>query len=629
MSQKVTLPDALDAMERNIRVFLDLAGKKPGKVQAQINTTSGTASIHHYTNHDGTIDCIVNFPAMDNQTVFTLREMDKWSGYFIHELSHAFYTNEHAWKQAVRENIHRLVNGMEDVRIERKLNAAGIIGNSRAQLNELLEWVVGQLPANYDPNSLKGLPWLFAMVGRVKVCGYSLPEAEKQIAKLTPEMRVFVDKVMGEIANAETTDDILVIARWIVANFKSQTQSKSNQPQPQPTQDSKPEPVEPDGQSGTSEGQDSQDSDNASQEGQEGEGDGNSQEGEGQAFDAASDKQDDSQDGKAGDGAGQSGGETQEDDKLSDSDLNAMDEVNLAPQTDKQRQDSQTRVNNGQAWNDRVITETIRRAQAKSGSMPSRTKPIAVGVSQHLDVLNKQANCCATLRTQVARVLKSEETENYERSRSSGKIDRFALTRIMAGNTSTVYAKRSISGGYETQIAVLVDGSSSMSYGAVYGAYNSAAWAASVLAYAVCQAANQVGVSSEVFQFGNYYNCTKAVNERTTDKETQKRFARIGLSAVGCTPLAESIIKASARLAAQAPYKRRMLFVMTDGQDDNGPDAVKAAVAYAERLGVEVVGLFIDTPKHNGFRHAAECKSADLAKAGLGKLVQVLSREIA
>src|SRR5262245_55120862 len=150
--QKVAFPDALDAMERNIKVFMGMAGLKRGYVRARIDVHSGTAGIRHIGDSYGARNVDGLFPALIGQTMLTTAELDWWTGYFLPERCHALYTSEIAWAQAVSERLHKLVNALEDIRIETKLNAAGIVGNSRHQLNALLDWVVNELPANYDPN---------------------------------------------------------------------------------------------------------------------------------------------------------------------------------------------------------------------------------------------------------------------------------------------------------------------------------------------------------------------------------------------------------------------------------------------------------------------------------------------
>ena len=70
-----------------------------------------------------------------------------------------------------------------------------------------------------------------------------------------------------------------------------------------------------------------------------------------------------------------------------------------------------------------------------------------------------------------------------------------------------------------------------------------------------------------------------------------------------------------------------MVFVVSDGDCDNGPKAIRKACEYAQRLDVETVALCIDVDPHDGFMLATRCNSNDIANAGLGVLVKALVRE--
>ena len=145
--------------------------------------------------------------------------MDRWTGYFIHEICHPIYTDDKVWAQACREALGALVNGMEDVRIERELIRSMRVENAQARLSELLEWVANREPPKgaepYDPNDMKRLPWTLALIGRVKLNGYSIAEGERAYRALTPLMRKFVDVVLAKLGKAKDTNDVLILAQWI------------------------------------------------------------------------------------------------------------------------------------------------------------------------------------------------------------------------------------------------------------------------------------------------------------------------------------------------------------------------------------------------------------------------------
>jgi hypothetical protein len=613
MSQKINIADALDAIERNVVAFLKAAGLRPMRVTCQVDGNSGTASIRHDTiGRD--INVTMYLPAMPAQTMLTTVELDRWTGYFVHELAHAFYTDEQGWKDAVAEGVHVMVNALEDVRIERKLNDAGIIGNSRGVLNALLAYVVDQLPAAYDPNDLRNLPWLFAMTGRLIVCGYEIPAARAHADRMSPAMAALVDDVMAKVAVAQNTFDILVIARDLVTRFKNRL---GNKPGNKPGQGDQGQGDQSDqGEQGQGEPETGQ--------GAQGDGEtaGDSDQGETPAGEAPTAEQGQGDQGERGDGKAGEGGKGGGSDKplpAGDFDPATMREVDLKPETAETKRKAREHAR-GNGYEHAAIIEGVRDAQRKAGRKLRDGQIVNSGVNDYLARLNAQAMKCGTLRQQVARVLRAEETETWTRGKAAGRIDRFALGRMSLGAVDGIYCKREIAGGYETEIGVLVDGSASMAGGP--------AWAAAVLAYVIAQAAAQVGVKSEVAQFPGM-SAAKHPAGSPGDRNVQKAFAGMGVRTGGSTPLTQSIVTMAARLAHRAPGKRKVLFAVTDGGCDSGPSGIALACAYAERLGVETVALCIDmdTTGHSGFKHAVSCDAKNIAAAGLGKLVQVLSRD--
>src|SRR4029077_9785505 len=166
----VLMPDAVHAMEKNLKGILALAGVPLARLNARVDTHSGTASINHYKDSDGKLYATVLFPALPSTYRLTRDEFDRWTGYFLHEICHALYTDAVVWSQACRESLHELVNGMEDVRIERVMIDSARVDNAAARLTELLQWVAGREPPQgvkaYNPNDLANLPWTLAPIGR-------------------------------------------------------------------------------------------------------------------------------------------------------------------------------------------------------------------------------------------------------------------------------------------------------------------------------------------------------------------------------------------------------------------------------------------------------------------------------
>ena len=121
----VLLPDALHAMEKNLKGILAMAGIPFARLDVQVDTSSGTASVIHQKDYLGRLVVNVFFPALPSTHRLTKDELDRWTGYFIHEICHPIYTDDVVWATACREGLQALVNGLEDVRIERELISIG------------------------------------------------------------------------------------------------------------------------------------------------------------------------------------------------------------------------------------------------------------------------------------------------------------------------------------------------------------------------------------------------------------------------------------------------------------------------------------------------------------------------
>ncbi len=589
--QTIALPDALDAMQRNIKLFLDIATGKAGTVEVMADAQFGTAFIRH--NRDiasGLINATVYFPVAPAQHRLTKVELNRWIAYFIHELCHAVYTDETSWSLAVAESLQALVNGMEDVRIEREFNRAGTAGNSADLLTELMVWATAKCPPSYDPNDMLQLPWTLAMFGRVRLCGYAIADVARYDAMLSPSTRRLVDWTMAQLDRAQSTADVLEIARKIQRRLAA-----GSAPAKRDGPEGNPRGGKADGDASKADGEAKADGDASKADGEPSKG---AAQGDG--------------DGKAGMGDGDAA-------DLPQTDVTKCAKVDMQPMSETLRDTVDALSKSGHAAQvEMAVIAAIRRAQETAGKpflhMANRGPDNATTTN-----LRAVAARSGKLRAQVARVLKSEETETWERARPTGRLDRFAYARVASGDNS-VFAKRTIAGGYQTEIEILCDGSASMR--------GKAAYATATLALVIAQAAKQVGVKCGITRFTEGTpRAVKRPNESLSQADVQNRFASLATNPAGCTDITGAIVQASAKLAARAPAKRKVLFVVTDGDCAYGPEGVKSANAYARRLDVETAVLCIDTPVHPGFGLAVECDSRDITRAGLNALVKALARE--
>ena len=244
-------------------------GVKVSQLECGVDAHSGTASIVHTKDYAGALNVFVRFPALKTTQRLTRAELDRWTGYFIHEICHALWTDESAWAVACREGLGALVNGMEDVRIERRMIESARVDNAKSRLVELMDFVSSR-PApkgaqEYDSNNVKSLPWTLALIGRVQLNGYALPAGHAAYANLNPFMRRLVTSALAKLDKAKDTLAVLAIARQIqaaLAHGRAPSPSLGSSPAPQAPSNPKPserkgagEPSEGEGEPSEGEGE--------------------------------------------------------------------------------------------------------------------------------------------------------------------------------------------------------------------------------------------------------------------------------------------------------------------------------------------------------------------------------------
>ena len=108
--------------------------------------------------------------------------------------------------------------------------------------------------------------------------------------------------------------------------------------------------------------------------------------------------------------------------------------------------------------------------------------------------------------------------------------------------------------------------------------------------------------------------------------DARDRAGAMALAAKGGTAMMPGIITMANRLRARGGVSRRVLIVLTDGEDRYNPNSNRAAIAAAEAHGVEVVGLgMCHDASHIFTRHVLINDLNAVADRGLGALLDVLN----
>ena len=290
-----------------------------------------------------------------------------------------------------------------------------------------------------------------------------------------------------------------------------------------------------------------------------------------------------------------------------------VDKVDMTPNT--------TEVLTSANGNDYIAARQVLRQvrnliDRKLNDKPVYGRSIHIGTGETtVDFVIGKAARMGRQRSLLAAALKREETDDYEGGRMSGRLDRRAMARLVMGNPH-VFGKRTITEGYDTDVQILIDGSSSMQGGKVL--------AAATLGLVVAQAAAQVGVecATHVFNDNGLHAITKG-----RSKPVGKKFAYAYNQVMGTTPLTQNMLAVAFEQKRRAPHKRRILFLITDGGCDLGPDVLKAAGRYVEGVvGTEVANLHIGYKPMGIFRNECAVKVDKVEASGLQTLTAMLER---
>jgi Mg-chelatase subunit ChlD len=591
-------PEALDAMQKIATDLLVAAGRQT-TVTVMPDIATGTASVNWSVLPGGKIDSVqIRMPVLPAHHKMTAAEFDDYAGYVFHEVGHPLFTNQKVWKQATRDGNARLLNALEDVRIEKALIEARIAANGKAVLSSLvrsLDYACAR--DSFDPNEPKNIGFVMGFLGRA-ANGYDM---DKTIVTKRLRKGSAVSKVLAwalpELAKCRSTQGCLTLAEKIIAALPYTETKKGDQPKGNQPKGDQPKGDQPKGDQG--------------EKGEKGEGEkGEGEKGEGEKGDQPA-KQPGKGEGEKGDKPGQGGaGEYQAVGFLSDYDIA---EVDIAPKAKDAVKDEWT------ANGTKAVIQGIREANKNAGrTIPKVRDSLSV---PHMSKLASDAAKASRQRALLARALRANDNDAYDGGLKHGRLDRRAFGRVAAGATN-VFGRREVTEGYESDVVILVDGSGSMTGGNI--------GPAATMAMVVAQAAAQVGVNCATYVFGASGTRISdfGLYEVNAGRDKPKAASFMGLceAAGGGTPLCPSMLAVATRQVKRAPAKRRVLFVISDGMCNQGEKALKATATYIEEvLGTECANLSIGNPLKGCFRNEVLVDPAkDIAAAGLTQLTNKL-----
>ena len=636
-----TYPEYLNACQRIALDLLERAHERDPvrfpfpltKITCTVaaDSLTGTASVSWRVDW-GRLYVTINMPVKAASYMVTEAEFQHGIAYLLHEVGHPLHTCKVTWDAAVASKRHNLLNSLEDVREERATIDLELAINARLMFGSLIDSLHAKAVANgYNPNDVRSIGWTLSLMGRM-ANGYDMDVSDvhqKLDAKGT------VAGIMGwalpDLAACQSTQDCLDLADRVTAAVRA-----ANKPKPQPVPEPEAPPELPD--------VDLEDLfDESLPEDMEGEGD-DMPEGWGESDVPEIDQEFEPQGVEKAEPKGKAEDEGTVDantgpSRQNDIDPDAEEEPEQEPEPEfpepepepeapadelfdksdltPNRNEVVTSSSKTYGATREVIRQVRRAIEHPKGDKPVAGRAMRYGYSglTTVDIVTGDASKMGRQRSLLAQALKREELDDYEGGRLHGRLDRRSMARLVIGNPH-VFGKRTVTEGYDTDVQILVDGSTSMD--------NSRILAAATLGLVVAQAAAQVGVECTAHVFND--NGLHAIAKGRA-KPIGRRFAYAYNQVMGCTPLTENLLACAFEQKRRAPGKRRIMFLITDGGCDLGPDVLKAAGQYVEGvIGAEIANLHIGYQPMGIFRNECAVNVDNVPASGLQTLTGVLER---
>lgn len=231
------------------------------------------------------------------------------------------------------------------------------------------------------------------------------------------------------------------------------------------------------------------------------------------------------------------------------------------------------------------------------------------GVQKSAEATKAISGIIATTSAQLRKSLKATSRDRWRGGRMEGRIDPVRLAGAVTGSTE-LYKRKHKGEAIDTAVSIVIDCSGSMSGFAIAVCQQMGLALESALAPTPVKHEIIGFTTGDLDQADPMYQTMAAANAQA-GKDIHIRpisvyeFRSFGAShaqairtlgnmtdvPMGGTPTDQAILLAHDRLARR-PEKRHVMFVLTDGEPDDG-GACKKAVAAVEACGVTVIGIGI------------------------------------
>ena len=221
----------------------------------------------------------------------------------------------------------------------------------------------------------------------------------------------------------------------------------------------------------------------------------------------------------------------------------------------------------------------------------------------------------AKLRYEVKRLFENTATESFERNLKSGRLNVRALTKHSI--SPNLFQRRYEEEGIDSAVVILLDVSGSM-YDGIRGKAGQPRTTRMASAAPTCAALletlSAAQVATALVTFDDYTSVLKPWNMNARKAITLLE----SIDGMGGSDDATALAHVH-NMLYRRPEKRRLCFVLTDGQGDI--QQAKAQVASAARLGVTTIGIGINADVSHVYPNHVQIDSLeDLGRVTFTKL---------
>jgi len=191
------------------------------------------ASVRFYDLGNNRVSAMFMFPNVDDNAVMPTKALPKFVGMVLHELGHAWFTDNTPWdRHNDNPTLSRLINGLEDPRIERKVIESGIAANAGPLFENLINEMMGGTYC--EPDDFGNIAFQLAVEGR-RMNGYRIAVPPVYTKS---RYRVAIQWALDEAHKAQSTIEIVKIAVELLRRLNELKPPPSPQ---QPTPDDTPD----------------------------------------------------------------------------------------------------------------------------------------------------------------------------------------------------------------------------------------------------------------------------------------------------------------------------------------------------------------------------------------------------